>query len=135
MGSLCMILVLWRFFARDGEWPSLYFWAKKLKVSGQGRKVRRSIQTQYVQILALYWLLRLNQAQKTFPRVNPQFLPLSTQVWQSLLLLVFTVNSVLVSFLISLSTIERESCGQSIGIIKEPDLPICPLFLWRNDYQ
>lgn len=57
-------------------------------------------------ILALYWLLRINQAQETSPRVKSQFLPPS-QLPQSLYY-IFRENSALVFFFIGLSVAERE---------------------------
>uniref|UniRef100_A0A9L0K865 THAP domain containing 6 n=1 Tax=Equus asinus TaxID=9793 RepID=A0A9L0K865_EQUAS len=56
--------------------------------------------------LQLYWLLRINQAQETSPRVKSQFLPPS-QLPQSLYY-IFRENSALVFFFIGLSVTERE---------------------------
>lgn len=108
---------------------NLFLSKKKIKVSGQWRKLRGQIQAQYVQILDLCWLLRINHAQKTYPKISPQFLPLSSQLPQSLLLLVFTVNSAFVFFFVGLSIIKRErTVGKVLVSSRTQSFPLATYF-------
>ncbi|XP_044622084.1 THAP domain-containing protein 6 isoform X2 [Equus asinus] len=85
------------------------FTLKTLPVTNRNRQLvgaSSCVEEFQSQFIFLYWLLRINQAQETSPRVKSQFLPPS-QLPQSLYY-IFRENSALVFFFIGLSVTERE---------------------------